>query len=216
MNERPGLSRIGIIEAAVRVADRGGLTAVSMRNVGKELGVEAMSLYHHVANKDDLLDGLADWIFAGIVLPGPGEPWRPAMLHRATSARNVLARHPWSLTLIESRRSPGLSLLRHHDAVLGCLRTNGFPVALASHAFSVIDAYVYGFVLTELKLPFASADGAEEFASEIDVPADAYPYLAEMVGELVIGKDYSFADEFDYGLGLILDELDRRRRRVEE
>jgi len=150
------------------------------------------------------------------VLPGPGEPWRPAMLHRATSARNVLARHPWALTLIESRRSPGPSLLRHHDAVLGCLRTNGFPVALASHAFSVIDAYVYGFVLTELKLPFASADGAEEFASEIDVPADAYPYLAEMVGELVIGKDYSFADEFDYGLGLILDELDRRRRRVEE
>ncbi len=145
MNERPALSRIGIIEAAVRVADRGGLTAVSMRNVGKELGVEAMSLYHHIANKAELLDGLADWIFAGIVLPGPGEPWRQAMFHRATSARNVLARHPWALTLIESRRSPGPSLLRHHDAVLGCLRRGGFSVAAAASANSLLDSYVFGF-----------------------------------------------------------------------
>jgi len=212
MSRRPALSQDRIIEAAVRVADRGGLAQVSMRNVGKELGVEAMSLYHHLAGKEALLDGLANWIFMRIELPGAGQPWRGAMTARAASARQVLFRHPWALGLIESRRAPGPALLRHHDAVLGCLRGNGFPIALAAHAFSVIDAYVYGFVLTELNLPFDAAGGVDEFVDEVRplLPAEVYPHLAELITEHVTRHGYSFADEFGYGLDLILDSLAAR------
>lgn len=210
MAERPALTRDRVIEAAVAVADRGGLGAVSMRNVGRELGVEAMSLYNHVANKKALLDGLADVAFASIALPVATAPWRDEMTIRADSARAVLSSHPWALGLLESRSSPGSAVLTHHNAVLACLRTNGFSVALASHAFSVLDAYVYGFVLTEVNLPFDAADGAEEFASGIEVPADEYPYLLELMTELVVGQDYAFGNEFRYGLDVILDELERR------
>ncbi|MFJ7068209.1 TetR/AcrR family transcriptional regulator [Streptomyces sp. NPDC101115] len=212
MPRRPALSPDRIIDAAVRVADRGGLAQVSMRNVGRELGVEAMSLYHHLAGKDALLDALANWIFTRIELPEAGRPWRQAMADRAASARATLAAHPWALGLIGSRRSPGPALLRHHDAVLGCLRRDGFPVALAAHAFSAIDAYVYGFVLIELNLPFdAGADaGAEEFVREIQeqLSPDAYPHLVELITEQVMQRDYSYADEFGYGLDLILDSLE--------
>lgn len=216
MPRRPALSRDRIIDAAVRVADRGGLAQVSMRNVGKELGVEAMSLYHHLAGKDALLDALANWIFTRIELPEPRQPWRQAMTDRAASARATLAQHPWALGLIESRRSPGPALLRHHDTVLGCLRNSGFPMTLAAHAFSAIDAYVYGFVLTELNLPFATGTGTgtgvEEFVGEIQeqLSPDSYPHLAELVTEHVMHRDYSYGDEFEYGLDLILDSLESR------
>lgn len=199
------LSRDGIVEAAVRVADRGGLDGVSMRTVGTELGVQAMSLYHHVAGKDALLDALVDRVFTEIALPAVDDPWRPAMAARATSARAVLSRHPWALGLIESRRNPGPATLRHHDAVLGCLRRNGFPIALAGHTFSVLDAYVFGFVITEQNLPFAPGEGPDEFVENLGLPVDTYPHLAEMVTELVHGRDYAYADEFTYGLDLILD-----------
>lgn len=210
MNDRHPLTGHRIVEAAVAVADRGGLTAVSMRNVGRELGVEAMSLYHHVASKEALLDDLADWIFSRIELPDEREPWREGMVKRATSARDVLASHPWALGLIESRSNPGPALMRHHNGVIGCLRGGGFPVALASHTFSVIDAYVYGFVLTEQNLPFDSsaAAGAEDFAAGVAVLIKEYPHLAELVEELASG--YIFAAEFDYGLDVILDEIERR------
>ncbi|HET8988941.1 MAG TPA: TetR/AcrR family transcriptional regulator [Humibacillus sp.] len=208
MTDRPALSRDRIVGAAATVADRRGLTGVSMRNVGRELGVEAMSLYHHISGKDDLLDGLADWVFTGIDLPALDEPWRPAMHARAASSRGRLAAHPWALGLIESRRNPGPALLRHHDTVLGCLRRNGFSVALAAHAFSAIDAYVYGFVLTELNLPMQSGEAADELVAEMALPFDRYPHLAEMISVQVLGKDYSYGDEFDFGLGLILDGLE--------
>jgi AcrR family transcriptional regulator len=214
MARRPSLSRDRIVDAAVRVADRGGLAGASMRNVGRELGVEAMSLYHHIAGKDALLDALADRVFAEIALPAPDEPWRPAMAARAASARAVLAAHPWALGLIESRRNPGPALLHHHDTVLGCLRRGGFPVALAAQAFSVIDAYVYGFVLTELNLPFEPGEGADEFVATLALPAEDYPHLAEMMVEQVRGQDYAYADEFGHGLELILDGLEERLRTV--
>ena len=211
MATRAPLTRERIVEAAVRVADEGGLAQVTMRNVAKELGVEAMSLYHHLDGKSALLDLLADWIFTCIELPSPGRPWRPAMHGRASSARAALAAHPWALGLVESRRSPGPHLLTHHDAVLGSLRTQGFSVALAAHAFSAIDAYVYGFVLTEVSLPFEADERADEFVEEVrDVlDADAYPHLVEMIAEQVTGKDYSYGDEFDFGLELVLDGLEQ-------
>lgn len=211
MARRPALDQDRIVAAAVAVADAGGLAKVSMRNVGAELGVEAMSLYHHLAGKDALLDALADWVFTRIELPAPGTPWRQAMAARATSSRRALAAHPWALGLIESRRTPGPALLRHHDTVLGSLRREGFSVALASHAFSAIDAYVYGFVLTELTLPFEPGESIQDFVAEIHeaLPADEYPHLVEMITEQVVGGTYAFTDEFAFGLDLVLDGLER-------
>ena len=207
---RPALSTQRVIDAASRVADTSGLAGVSMRSVGRELEVEAMSLYHHVASKDALLDGLADWVFERIDTPSPSGPWRAEMEARAHSARTVLAAHPWGLGLIESRRSPGPATLHHHDAVLGCLRASGFTVALAAHAFSVLDAYVYGFVLTEVNLPFQAGDSAEDFVADLGPITDLYPHLAEMVAEQIVGRDYQYGDEFAYGLALILDGLAAR------
>ena len=212
MIARAPLSQARVIDAAVRVADSGGLGSVSMRNVGKELSVEAMSLYHHIANKEALLDELADWVFSQIELPDDGMGWRVGMELRARSARKVLAAHSWALGLIESRRNPGPALLRHHDRVIGCLRRGGFDLMLASHAFSVIDAYVYGFVLTEQTLPFdpGEAHNAADFALQFEPLIAEYPNLAALVTELTNGRDYVFSDEFEEGLGLILDQLEIR------
>jgi AcrR family transcriptional regulator len=213
MGGREPLSKARIIEAAASVADRGGLSALSMRSAGRELGVEAMSLYHHVANKEALLDELADWIFTTIEHPEHDASWREGVRRRAASARDVLSSHPWALTLIESRANPGPALLQHHDAVIGCLRRGGFSIALASRAFSVIDAYVYGFVLTERNLPFDAATGASDFTAQLTPALEEYPHLAELARELTSGGDYSFAAEFDHGLEVILDELERRLAR---
>lgn len=209
--DRPALTADRIVEAAVRVADRGGLTQVSMRQVGRELGVEAMSLYHHLAGKEALIDALANWVFTRIDRPDPGQAWRPAMAARAVSARATLAAHPWALGLIESRRAPGPALLADHDAVLGCLRTHGFSVELAAHAFSAIDAYVYGFVLTEANLPFDDGESAEDYTAGIAhlLPADRYPHLVEMITTHVVGRSYDYGDEFSFGLDLVLDSLER-------
>ena len=205
---RPPLSRQRVIDAASRVADASGLAGVSMRSVGRELEVEAMSLYHHVASKDDLLDGLADWVFERMTTPAADRPWRAEMFTRAHSARAVLLAHPWGLGMIESRRTPGPANLRHHDAVLGCLRTAGFSVALAAHAFSVLDAYVFGFVLTEVNLPFQPGEAAEDFVADLGLVMADHPHLAEMVATQVVGRDYQYGDEFDYGLALVLDGLE--------
>ena len=214
MADRQPLTVQRVIEAATSVADRGGLTAVSMRNVGRELGVEAMSLYHHVANKAALLDGLADWVFEQFELPPDGVGWREAITVRSASVRAVLTAHPWALTLVDSRANPGQASLRHYDAVIGCLRHGGFSVAMAARAYSVIDAYVYGFALTERNLPFDPTTGANDFAVGVAMPSDDYPHLAELVGALTAGGDYSFAAEFDLGLGIILDGLERRSERL--
>ncbi|VXB08137.1 Regulatory protein, tetR family [Microbacterium sp. 8M] len=210
MAPRAPLSRERIVAAAMQVADEGGLTAVSMRNVGKALGAEAMSLYHHVSGKDELLDLLADAAFTQIPLLEVGTPWRPAMTARAHAMRAVLKKHPWALTLLESRANPGQAVMRHHDRVLGLLRKDGFTLTLAAHAYSALDAYIYGFVLTELSLPFTPDTGPEAFAEGLDLPAAEYPHLAEMLEQMVIGHDYRFGDEFDYGLDLLLDQLELR------
>ena len=144
------------------------------------------------------------------VAPAPDQTWRVAMRTRAASARAVLVAHPWALGLLESRRHPGPALLRHHDAVLGCLRGAGFPVELAAHAYSVLDAYVYGFVLTELNLPMEAGEDAQEFAAGLALAADDYPHLVEMMAVQLSGGTYDYADEFDYGLDLVLDGLEER------
>jgi AcrR family transcriptional regulator len=196
------------------VADRGGVEAITMRQVAQELGVEAMSLYHHVPNKDAILDGVVDRVFAAIELPPPDHhDWRDAMRARARSARAVLAQHRWALGLMDSRPNPGPATLRHHDAVLGVLRNAGFSLPMAAHAVSIIDSYIGGFVLQEANLPVKTPNDLHEVASGIleHLPADELPYLTEMIVDHALQPDYDFLNEFSYGLDLILDALEARR-----
>lgn len=206
------LSRDRVLDAAMTVADRGGLDAITMRRVARELGVEAMSLYHHVPNKDAILDGVVDRVFAAIELPA-GDDWRDAIRTRARSARAVLARHHWALGLMDSRRAPGPTTLRHHDAVLGILRRAGFSLPMAALAISLLDSYVYGFVLQEASLPFTTHAEVEDVAGAIleGLPADELPYLAEMIVDHALQPGYDHAAEFHRGLDLILDGLEARR-----
>ena len=207
------LSRERVLRAAVAFADESGRESLSMRKLGEALGVEAMSLYNHVANKDELLDGMVDLVFSEIDLPPGGADWKTAMRQRAVSARQALSRHPWAIALMESRTSPGPATLRHHDAVIGSLREGGFSIEMAAHAFSVLDSYIYGFALQEASLPFDTAEETAEVAEMIlkQMPPDEYPHLTELALEHVLQPGYDYGDEFEFGLDLILGGLERAR-----
>jgi AcrR family transcriptional regulator len=203
------VTRDRALTIAMRLADAEGLDSLTMRRLARELGVEAMSLYHHVANKDDILDGMADLVFGEIELPSHEVEWHTAMRQRAGSLRAALLRHPWALSILESRSSPGPATLRHHDAVLGRCRAAGFSVAMSAHAFSLIDSYVYGFVLQEITLPFQDHNvevKVEEIIGQLS--PDQYPNLAELTVEHVLQEGYSYGAEFDFGLTLILNGLE--------
>jgi AcrR family transcriptional regulator len=213
---RPALTRERILRTAINLADRDGIESLSMRKLGRKLGVEAMSLYNHCQNKVDMLDGMVDVVFSEIDLPANGEDWHIAMRKRAISARQVLLRHPWAIGLMESRATPGPATLRHHDSVLGSLRTAGFSIDLAAHAYSILDGYIYGFTLTELTLPFSNSEGTAgvaEIAGNIleGFRPDEYPHLAEMAVDRAKKPGYNYGDEFEYGLDLILDGIMRAR-----
>ena len=212
---RPALSRDRVVHEAVELADHEGIDALSMRKLAQALGVEAMSLYHHVANKDDLLDGMVDLVFSEVEMPTAGSPWQAEIRRRCTSLREVLLRHPWAVGRLDSRRSPGMANLLHHDAVLGCLRAGGFTVRGSGQAFAMIDSYVYGFVVQELSLPMEPGEDTADLAVEIlaSAPTDALPHLAEMVKDYVGLPGYAFANEFEPGLDLLLDALERQRRK---
>jgi AcrR family transcriptional regulator len=210
---RTPLSRERVLRAAVAFADESGISSLSMRKLGEVLGVEAMSLYNHVASKGDLLDGMIDHVFSEIGLPSVEAGWKTAMRQRAVSARQVLIRHRWAIGLMESRSSPGPATLRHHDAVIGSLRGAGFPIALAAHAFSVLDSYSYGFALQEASLPFDAGEETADLARMIMArfTPDEYPHLTELTVEHVLQPGYDYGDEFEFGLDLILDGLERAR-----
>jgi AcrR family transcriptional regulator len=193
------------------VADAGGLASLTIRSLAQELGVKPMSVYYHVANKEEILDGIVDLVFNEIELPTVGGDWRTEMTRRSHSAREVLKRHPWALLLLESRRSPGPATLAHHDAVLGTFREAGWSVAMTAHAYALLDAFVFGFALQEASLPFEGPDGAAEIAEPIMqlMATGAYPYLVEMATSHYVQPGYDFGDEFAFGLGLILDALER-------
>ena len=210
---RARLNRDRVLRAAVALADTGGIESLTMRKLGVELGVEAMSLYRHVANKDALLDGMIDSVFGEIELPTGETDWRTAMRQRAISARKVMARHPWAIGLMESRTTPGPATLRHHDAMIGTLRHAGFSIAMAAHANSALDSYIYGFALQEVSLPFDTGDETAEIAQMIMArfASGEYPHLTEMAVEHVMQPGYDYGNEFEFGLDLILDGLDRAR-----
>jgi len=210
-HHRVPLTRERVLRAAADLADEGGIESVTMRKLAQTLGVEAMSLYYHVANKDDILDGMVDLAFGEISISPTGSDWKTAMRDRAISVREILRKHPWATSLMQSRTNPGPAVLEHHDSVIGTLRNAGFSIAMAAHAFSALDAYIYGFALQEQTLPFDSSEEVAEIAGAIleASPADAYPHLAEMTVEHVMQPGYDYGDEFEFGLDLILDGLER-------
>lgn len=210
---REPLTRERVLEAAVKLADQGGIESLSMRKLGQELGVEAMALYYHFASKDEVLDGSVDLVFSEIDLPASGADWKTAMRQRAVSVRDVLSRHRWAIGLMESRTNPGPANLRHHDAVIGSLRSAGFDMETAAHAYSLLDSYIYGFALTKMNLPFGTSQEIAALAQSMlrPSPLDEYPNLVEMLTEHAMKPGYDYGDEFEYGLDVILDGFERVR-----
>jgi AcrR family transcriptional regulator len=215
-HRRIPLSRERVLEAALRLADQGGLGSLSMRKLGQAVGVEAMALYYHFANKERVLDGIVDLVFGEIELPQIGADWKSAMRRRAISVRDALLRHRWAIGLMESRTNPGPANLRHHDAVIGCLRAAGFDMAMAATAYSLLDGYIYGFALTKMNLPFDTTTDIAEMAESMlePFPAGEYPNLSAFITEHAMKPGYDYADEFEYGLDIILDGLQRVRHSV--
>ena len=207
--ERAPLSRDRVLHGALAVADAGGISGLTIRSLAQELGVKPMSVYHHVANKDEILDGIVDLVFAEIELPSTDGDWRAEIRRRAESARAVLSRHRWAIGLLESRTSPGPATLRQHNAMLGTLRAAGFSVEMAGHAYALLDSYVYGFALQEAGLPFEGPDTVAEVAEPIMefFTTGEYPHMVELATEYVLKPGYDFGNEFEFGLTLILDGL---------
>lgn len=198
---------------AVRLADEHGIEALSMRRLAQALGVEAMSLYNHVANKEDVLNGIVDLVVAEIELPAIGADWKAVMRRRAISAHEVLLRHPWAALLIVSHLNTGPVMLRYVDATIGCLREAGFSYEMADHAWNAIDSHIYGFTLQELNFPLDPSeyvDAAKRFFPLL--PADQYPHMRALA-QLLIDGEHRGVHDFEFGLDLLLDGLERLRER---
>ncbi|HSW29509.1 MAG TPA: TetR/AcrR family transcriptional regulator [Longimicrobiales bacterium] len=212
--KRRPLDRERVLRAAIEIADAGGIEALSMRRLGRRLGVEAMSLYNHVSNKDDVLGGMLDIIVGEIEIPQSSLSWKEAMRGRALSMRSVFNRHPWALGLLEARRSPGPALMRYMESVFGVLRQGGFSIPMARGAFFVLDSYAYGSSIQEKNLPSSSpteaSEATEHFLSRL--PQSEYPYLAEAAGS-ILSSPLDFAEEFERGLDLLLEALEAWRSR---
>lgn len=213
--KREPLSRERVLTGALAVADAEGVGSLTMRLLAEHLGVKPMALYHHVANKSEIVDGIVDRVFSEIELPSIGGAWRPEMARRARSARHVLRRHPWSIPLLQSRIHPGPATLRHHDTVIGTLRAAGFSVPMTAHAYALLDAYIFGFALSEAALPIHGPDTDTDTVAEVaesimsQFLAEDYPHLSEFSTEHVLKPDYDYGQEFDFGLELVLDGLAR-------
>jgi AcrR family transcriptional regulator len=208
---RVPLSRERVLRGAMAVADADGIGSLTIRSLAQHLGVKPMSVYHYVASKDEILDGIVDLVFSEIDLPKVEGDWRSEMVRRATSAREVLKRHSWAIGLMESRKNPGPATLRHHDAVIGTLRGAGFSIEMTAHAYALIDSYVYGFALQEASLPFQGPDTVADIAEPMmqQFPAVEYPHLVELATDYILQPGYDFGDEFTFGLDVILAALTR-------
>jgi len=219
--KRTPLTRERVLTAAVGLADRDGIESLSMRTLGQALGVEAMSLYNHVANKDAILDGIVDLVVAEIEVPTAITDWRAAMRARCVSTHKALLRHPWAIVLIESRTQLGPARLRYFNAVLGILRRGGFSIARAYNAFLTLDSYIYGFTLQEVSWPFESDERSQAVDALIpQLSADEYPYMLEIMqhamhrAEGASSKQAAsegYTAEFELGLDLVIDGLERLR-----
>ena len=209
--KRVPLSRARVLQTAIAIADASGSSALTMRSLAQALQVKPMAVYHHVANKEEILDGIIDLVFSEIDLPPADIDWKAAMRQRAIAARNVLSLHPWAIPLMESRSNPGPATLRQHDAVIATFRRAGFSIRMTAHAYSLLDSYLYGFALQEsVSLPF-DATTAPELAEKVlaQFPTDEYPHLAELATEHVLQPGYDYGNEYEFGLDLILDGLEK-------
>jgi AcrR family transcriptional regulator len=210
---RATLTRVAVLRAAVALADQSGIESLTMRRLGEEVGVKAMSLYNHVANKDDILDGIVDLVVGDIDVPPNGTDWKSAMRQRAVSAHEVLLAHPWAAMLIMSRYNIGPGMTRYLDATLGRLREGGFSIEGALDAWNTLDSHLYGFTLQELNLPFDVSETQQVSADVLgQLPADEYPHVAEVITEIM---QSGRAENFEFGLDLILDGLERILNRAQ-
>ncbi len=213
-NHRTSLTRHLIVKAAVALAEAGGLDSLSMRNLASELDAAPMALYRHVTNKEDLIDGMVDLVFAEMYPPAIGRDWKAELRKRGFSARAALQRHRWAVGLMEARLNPGPASAVHHNATMGCLREAGFPFREAVHAYNLLDSYTYGFALQEQTIPFETAEESGEVAkTTVGERGDEFPYLAEVVKELSL-RGYDYTEEFEFGLEFILDGLERFKSTV--
>lgn len=209
--KRRPLSAERVIEGAVALADEIGIDAFTIRKLAEAIDVKPMTIYHHTPSKEAIIDGMVDRVFSEIDQPPSDLDWRSAMQIRCRSMRKVLAAHPWAAPLMDARTTPGFETLRHHNAVLGCFRSAGFSIELTGHAYAVIDAFLYGFALQEATIPTADDEEATELSAEMaEQTADnPFPYLTEFAVEHVLQPDYDFGKEFEVGLNIILDGLER-------
>jgi len=206
---RMPLNRERVLQAALQLADEQGIEQLSMRNLGQVVGVEAMSLYKHVVNKEDLLDGIVDLVARELEVPAIGGDWKQEMRRRAISAHDALMRHRWATQLFVSRANVGPAMLRYVDATIGCLREAGFSYLLADYAWNAIDSYTYGYTLVELSFPFAPHDyGAAAQGFLAMIPPAQFPYLNGMAKEVIEGR-HTGLHELTFGLDLLLDGLER-------
>jgi AcrR family transcriptional regulator len=207
---KPRLSAERVLDGAMELADEIGVEGLTIRRLADHLDTKPMTIYHHIPNKEAIVDGMVDRVFTEIDRPPADLHWKEAMRHRCSSARQVLARHRWAAPLMESRTNPGPATLAHHDAVLGCLRGGGLTLAMAGHAYAVLDAFVYGFALQEASLPATGGEEMAELAEHImePLPDDLYPHMTEFTTEYVLKPGYDFRAEFEFGLNLILDGLE--------
>lgn len=208
---RPGLTRERVLRAAVTLADTQGLDALTMRALGEALGAHAMSLYNHVSDKEDILDGMVDLVVGEIAVPVPGAPWQAEMRRRAVSAHAVLLRHPWACGLMMAQSNVGPMRIRYVDATLGCLHAAGFSLPLADRAWTALDSYIYGFTLLKLNFPFEPGQYAAVAAAYLpSLSATQFPAMHALTSLVATGR-HDGLHELTFGLDLLLDGLERVR-----
>ncbi|HEX7197641.1 MAG TPA: TetR/AcrR family transcriptional regulator C-terminal domain-containing protein [Candidatus Limnocylindria bacterium] len=210
---RAPLTRERVLRAAIDLADEGGIESLSMRRLGQELGVEAMSLYNHVANKDDILNAIVDMVVSEFDLPSREVEWKAALRGSARSAYEVLIRHPWAASLMLSSSRVSQARLRYMDALLGTLREAGFSAELTDHAYHALDSHIMGFTLWVVGMNLGSDDDLAVMAGDFfrDFPRDEMPHLAEHIEQHLKPRNPEDEGEFAFGLDLILDGLERIR-----
>src|SRR5687767_4256548 len=210
---RAPLTRERVLRARVGRADEAGLESLSMRKLGQELGVEAMSLYNHVANKDDILNAIVDMVVSEMEPPSPEADWKSALRQSAKSAYEVLLRHPWAASRILSGSGVSQARLRYMDALLGTLRNAGFSAEMTDHAYHALESHIMGFTLWVVGMDLGSDDDVAALATSFlrDFPRDEMPHLAEHIEQHMKPRSPENEGEFAFGLDLILDGLERLR-----
>lgn len=210
---RMPMSRERVLDAAIRLADAGGIESLSMRKLAQELGVEAMTLYYHVANKDDILNGMVDIVLGEFDLPSRGAEWKPEIRRTAISAHEVLVLHPWAASLVLTAAGISPARLRYMDSILGCFRDAGFSAEMTDHAYHAVESHIMGFTLWEVGMNLGSQEELAALATNFleSLPVEEFPYLAEHVEQHLKPRRTDDPGEFAFGLELILDGLERSR-----